>query len=361
MSDFDASDIPLNEVKSYRKFTFPAVLGEPGHDPFFSSESPASWITSTGYQLFLTHNDAASGLSNFRPENATTKQLKAYRSHIVTENYQDHSFFSLENADTWIKLVAFEAYMEWVSGAIRRSHATDSSPLSSSCPSRAGSSMSLSRSRASSHASFVPPSSRAGSPSSLMNLDAPSRPSSSMSYYSDAIIIDASNGDDLNPSLSPQRSVEPETAPESSSLVQQQDADKGKGKMKERMAKGKNAHSGQIKIARQLKVNNIVEISSAPSTWDVPRTPSAYRVDLSASKSVLTTESGKVLNIDTFIRSADQESWGGSSGMLKGDVKVFGLASDPEEALLFRRCQLKCNGVDTCEFIDHTLFAGCQR
>ncbi|KAJ7268270.1 hypothetical protein C8J57DRAFT_1227989 [Mycena rebaudengoi] len=359
MSDFDASDIPLNKVKSYRKFTFPAVLGEPGHDPFFSSESPASWIISTGYQLFLTHDDAISGLSSFSPENATTKQLKAYRSHIVTEKYQDHSFFSLENADTWIKLVAFEAYMEWVSGTLQHSHTTYSSPFSSRCPSRAGSSISLSRSRASSRASFAPPSSRASSPSSPMNFDAPSRPSSSMSYYSDSIIIDASNGDDLNPFLPPQRSLELETAPESS--LGQEDADQRKGKAKEGREKGKNAHSGQIKITRQLEVDNIVELSSVPSTWDVPRTPSAYRVDLSASKSLLTTESGKVLNIDTFIRSEDQESWGGSSGILKGDVMVFGLDSDPEEALLCRRCQLKCNGVDTCEFIDPTLFAGCQR
>jgi hypothetical protein len=221
---------------------------------------------------------------------------------IITEKYQDHSFFSLENAELWIKPVAFEAYMEWFSGAIQRSHTTDSSPLSSRAPSRAASSMSLSRSRASSRASFAPPSSRASSPSSLMNHDVPSRPSSSMSYYSDSIVIDHSNDDDLNLSLPPQRSLEPEIAPASSSLAQE-DSYKGKGKSKEKKAKGKNAHSGQIQITRQLKVDNIVEISSVPSTWNVPRTPTAYCIDLSASKSLLTTESGKVLNIDTYIRS----------------------------------------------------------
>lgn len=57
----------------------------------------------------------------------------------------------------------------------------------------------------------------------------------------------------------------------------------------------------------------------------------------------------------------DQESWGGSAGHTKGDVHVYGLTSDLSEKLLCRRCHLKCNGVDTCEFIDPALFAECER
>jgi hypothetical protein len=36
---------------------FPSALSDPAHNPFFSIEEAPSWITSHGYQLFLTHNN----------------------------------------------------------------------------------------------------------------------------------------------------------------------------------------------------------------------------------------------------------------------------------------------------------------
>ncbi|KAJ7170347.1 hypothetical protein C8R43DRAFT_1120778 [Mycena crocata] len=70
--------------------------------------------------------------------------------------------------------------------------------------------------------------------------------------------------------------------------------------------------------------------------------------------------SGRILTLDGFIRQEDQESWHVSAGHSEGDVKVRGLTSNPEEELLCRRAHLYCNGVDTCEFIDPALFAGCE-
>jgi hypothetical protein len=58
----------------------------------------------------------------------------------------------------------------------------------------------------------------------------------------------------------------------------------------------------------------------------------------------------------------DQESWGrGSSGHKKGDVLVRGFTKNLDERFFCRRVHLKCNGVDTCEYIDRELFAGCER
>ncbi|KAJ7303133.1 hypothetical protein DFH08DRAFT_977204 [Mycena albidolilacea] len=95
------------EIKAYRKFAFPSALSDPAHSPFFSIEEAPSWITSHGYQLFLTHDDSETATS-WDLDNASTKQLKAYRSHMVSEYYQDHPFFSLENTEAWISLIPFQ-------------------------------------------------------------------------------------------------------------------------------------------------------------------------------------------------------------------------------------------------------------
>lgn len=55
----------------------------------------------------------------------------------------------------------------------------------------------------------------------------------------------------------------------------------------------------------------------------------------------------------------DQDSWGGSGSHLI-DAMVTGLFPGQKEALKCCRSHLKCNGVWTCEFIDPSLFAGCE-
>ncbi|KAJ7302805.1 hypothetical protein DFH08DRAFT_1089622 [Mycena albidolilacea] len=105
-----ATDLPQGEIKAYRKFAFPSALSDPAHSPFFSIEEAPSWITSHGYQLFLTHNDSETATS-WDLDDASTKQLKAYRSHMVSEYYRDHPFFSLENTEAWISLIPFQVFM----------------------------------------------------------------------------------------------------------------------------------------------------------------------------------------------------------------------------------------------------------
>jgi hypothetical protein len=71
----------------------------------------------------------------------------------------------------------------------------------------------------------------------------------------------------------------------------------GKGKAKQ------TSGSRQIKITRQLKVDEIVHMTHVPSTFGVPRTPTAILIDLSGSAHLLMTPSGAFMVVDRFIRA----------------------------------------------------------
>ncbi|KAJ7835323.1 hypothetical protein B0H14DRAFT_2590316 [Mycena olivaceomarginata] len=324
-----AGDITSKEIRAYREFAFPSALGDPSHDPFFSVENAPVWITSHGYQLYLQHNDADNSLSMWDPENATMTQLRAYRNC---------------------------AYMNTINGTYDEYRTQNSTPFSSRAPSRAGSSLG---SRASSRANSV--FSLAGSrPSSRASFIPPSRAASSRASSpcdKDVIVISDSDSDGfpatvsaplvvpkIEPLPAPPLSIPPPIAPT---------------RAKGRKGKQKVA-SSKIQLTREEAVDEIIELSSIPSTWVVPRIPTAYRVDLSHALDLLKV-GNRTLKIDRYLRKEDQDSWGGSGGHSIGDALVTGLFPGQTEALKCRRSHLKCNGVWTCEFIDPSLFAGCER
>ncbi|KAJ7807902.1 hypothetical protein B0H14DRAFT_2609281 [Mycena olivaceomarginata] len=106
-----AVDLSPGEIKAYRTWAFTHALGDPDNDPFFSVEDAPSWITLSGYQLYVLHDDLEI-CSHWVPEDASTKQLKASRNYIVGEGYQSHRFFSLEHPEKWIGPIVFQAYMD---------------------------------------------------------------------------------------------------------------------------------------------------------------------------------------------------------------------------------------------------------
>jgi hypothetical protein len=143
--------------------------------------------------------------------------------------------------------------------------------------------------------------------------------------------------------------------------------------------KGKEkAATSRLQVTRQEAVDEIIQISSIPSTWTVPRIPAAYLVDLSNALDSLKV-GNRTLTIDRFIRTevncmrmligshpdyylnTGQDSWGGSSGHSVGDSEVVGFLPDLTTAIKCRRAHLKCKGVYTCEFIDPSHFEGCER
>ncbi|KAJ7796304.1 hypothetical protein B0H14DRAFT_3158095 [Mycena olivaceomarginata] len=343
----EAADFTSGEIKAYRKFVFPDALAAPDHDPFFSVENAPSWITSLGFQLYLTYDDSGDSNSLWTSDIASTIQLKAYRNYILSDQYVGHSYFSLESSESWINPCPFEAYMLITYGSFEdyRGQHQDSTPCSSRAPSRAASSPA--GSRASSRISFIP-SSRASTPASFATSDVMSRPASAMSIYSS---IDGLESDEdfpdprdlLTTSPVPAQSASPPLEHQASEGLSPRPKGKGKGKLR-----------GSIKLTRQD--------SSVESTWSVPRTPTAIRVDLSQSMDKLSVSNGRFLTLDAFIRSEDQDSWGGSSGHTKGDGKVFGFfPEDLGKAIECRRCQFPCNGIDACQLLDPNLFAGCER
>ncbi|KAJ7907381.1 hypothetical protein B0H13DRAFT_2273700 [Mycena leptocephala] len=316
---------------------------------FFSVENATTWITPLGFQLYLLQDDTVVSTSLYNPEDASTKELRAYRSCMVGDDFLGHTFFSLENTAAWINPGAFQAYMTDNQDSVAQHgyRNTDSTSLSSWATSQAASSIYRPGSRASSRASFVP-SSRASSPFSWAASDAGSRPPIAMSDTFNEL-----GNDELHESNTVQlpRSVRSPSVEVSITTVERPVSPslsisgnivfpapvpmrKGKGK-----GKAKMKADPQITITRELKVDEIVDLSIVPSTFPVPRRPTALRIDL----------------------SKDQDSWKGSSGSLKGDVTVFGFDPDPTKGFKSRRCHLYCNGVKTCQYFDETIFSGCER
>ncbi|KAJ7330406.1 hypothetical protein DFH08DRAFT_815314 [Mycena albidolilacea] len=134
--------------------------------------------------LILSEIKAYRKFARWLLDDASTKQLIAYRSYILADQYVAHIFFSLENPDVWINPTAFQGYMD---------STRSSTPTTSRAPSRATSSISRVESQANSRVQFIP-SSGASSEVSYTSSDMLSRPSSSMSM--EVIQIHDSDSDD---------------------------------------------------------------------------------------------------------------------------------------------------------------------
>ncbi|KAF8198855.1 hypothetical protein K438DRAFT_2115658, partial [Mycena galopus ATCC 62051] len=336
---------------------FTAALGNPIHDPFFSVENAPSWMTSLGYQLYVLQDDSVESTASWNPEDASSKDLKAYRSLVSHSLYQTHPFFSLENLNDWINPPAFQAYM--VSRSEPQTLPNKSIPSISHAPSRASSLLAGPRSRSSSRVSAAvssrasspvsfygsemdafPPSSHASSPVSINESDVASRPPSAMSidgaYASDL----GHNSAQAQPDADADSPFPARIPPSAPSLV---------------------TRGQQIKITRQLKVDNLLYVTRVPPTFNVPRTTTALLLDLSASSHLLKKPDGGCMAVDSFIQAENQDSWDGSGAHTKGDAWVHNFTSNPNEKIRCRRHALTCNGITKCQFLDPELFAGLER
>ncbi|KAJ7170351.1 hypothetical protein C8R43DRAFT_944868 [Mycena crocata] len=105
-----AAGILLQDIKAYRNFAFPEALRNPANDPFFSVENATSCITSFGLQLYLEQEDTrAPATLLWSPDDVSTTQLKVYRNYMLSDEFKNHTFFNLENTETWINPVAFQS------------------------------------------------------------------------------------------------------------------------------------------------------------------------------------------------------------------------------------------------------------
>ncbi|KAK6977218.1 hypothetical protein R3P38DRAFT_3237592 [Favolaschia claudopus] len=178
-----------------------------------------------------------------------------------------------------------------------------------------------------------------------------SRPSSRLSAMD---IIDISSDSDSEPQHPPQPSSKFEDVPIVILLTIPNCVKKGKTKQRS----GRNE---EITITRQLYVREIVHMTTVPPTSDVPHTPTAILLDILNSAHLLRHANGNNMTIDAFIRAENQDSWDGSVDHKKGDVDIYGLTDDPKEKYRCRQVDLTCDGIQKCQYLDRTLFAGLEQ
>ncbi|KAF8147026.1 hypothetical protein K438DRAFT_1780344 [Mycena galopus ATCC 62051] len=212
-------------------------------------------------------------------------EIKSYRSFMVGGAYIEHSFFSLDNMDSWISPVAFPTYMNIFHGSFDEYHTHNTTPSSPRAPPQAVSSLG-SRTHSRADSSFSRGESRPGSCASfLLALCAPS-PRSSSPFGNNVIEISSDSDDDLCAALPALPLVPKMEDTTLSALEARQTAIFLNAGTRQRKGKQK-ADEGKIQITRQESVDQIVEISTVPSTWPVPHTPTAYLISLSNSLHLL--------------------------------------------------------------------------
>ncbi|KAF8199340.1 hypothetical protein K438DRAFT_1966548 [Mycena galopus ATCC 62051] len=248
----EAADLSQGEIKAYRTFVFPDALADPGHDPFFSVENAPHWVTSHGFQLYLTYKDSAITTSLWTPDNASVTQLKAYQCYILGKDYMGHPYFSLETPEAWINPQLFEAYMSITHGPFE-----DYLPVPPREP----------------HPRWLDLEPAAVSPFCHL----PEQAHRLLSPLRTRCLVRQVPCPDMLP-------FAPAHIPETKALdgLHTTESTKSRGK-----GKGK-ASVGKISITRQQKVDEIIDTSTVKSTWTVPHTPIAVRVDISQCMEKLT-------------------------------------------------------------------------
>ncbi|KAJ7337368.1 hypothetical protein DFH08DRAFT_252732 [Mycena albidolilacea] len=293
------------------------------------------------------------------------RQLRAYREQVVGEAYVNHPFFQVDRAEDWVAPAPFNTWMRLMqeleeergrkvnrseAGSIRSytpGFSVVASPPRSRTMSLAGRSDRLSCSPCSRSSSVHPNSRRSYSTCSGFSSRAAS-PSAILAF-------------DLNiPSMIQPLHVEspptlPETTattPEGVTLKSSRRRGKGKGKPVE------EDPDPRIKVTRELYVDRIIPVTTAPKTWTVPHDEAAYKLDVQTNPDLLKNKKGnKMRTIDSYIKAEDQDGSSGHAGP-KGDVWVYAFS---EERVRARRAQLQCKGIYVCEFVSEELFGDCER
>ncbi|PPQ86716.1 hypothetical protein CVT24_012477, partial [Panaeolus cyanescens] len=115
-----------------------------------------------------------------------------------------------------------------------------------------------------------------------------------------------------------------------------------------------------IRITRQLKVSQLITITTIPSTWTIIKgAKGAYLLDLRNDGREWRDASGELLSMAAIIKSQDQDAWGGgSAGHTQPSKCPSVLVLDGQ------KCQLAehdCQGIYHCSELDMSLLDTCQR
>ncbi|KAJ7793170.1 hypothetical protein B0H14DRAFT_3498353, partial [Mycena olivaceomarginata] len=297
---------------------------------------------------------------------ASLQQLRAYREQIAqTTGWPPAPFNTWMRATQELEAERGRKVNRFETGSIRSYTPAGFSDRLSRSPCSRSSSAHPNSHRSYSTGSGFP--SRAASPSAVLP-HPNSRPSYSTGsgFSSRAASPSATFAFDLDiPSvIQPLHVKLPLVPPEATTIPQEtitsiSSRRRGKGK-----GKGKPVEEDpdpRIKVTRELYIDRLIPVTTAPKTWTVPRDEVAYKLDVRANTDVLKNKKGnKMRTIDAYIKAEDQDAWDGSTGHAgpKGDVRVYAFTGERVRA---RRAQLRCKGICVCEFVSEELFGDCER
>ncbi|KIJ25807.1 hypothetical protein M422DRAFT_273184 [Sphaerobolus stellatus SS14] len=339
------SSLKTQEVKAYREWAFPKVVGDRAHDPSFTLQNTQQWIQMAAFKLFqrVGRVTAPKDTSNSPVEDALLGDLEAYQQFLLPSGLRNHKFFDLENAEIWALVRPFDAFLR----EKRVEKRVDAS----------------------------------SSDSDMVIIDDDSPPPTPKKIKEEptpdefAYGLGSGNKDDpfifdFNSSSSPLRNPQIDTRKRkrgpSTPVTSEYDAsvtDSDYAPLSSPPRKriiSELGHQPGIKITRKTTVSGIKVIKELPKIWTVPRDGSAYLVDITETAEDSQTLNGKARSMDGLIRAHDHDSWRGSSGRSEGDCVVYaGIFGD--NSVRARKATLYCNGINTCECFEMALLAQTQR
>ncbi|KAF8580252.1 hypothetical protein K439DRAFT_1619957 [Ramaria rubella] len=385
---FHAS-LTVRKAKAVRAWAFPNEVNQESHTAYLSLEHIEDWLQHNAYQLFVWSEQqppggSRSGIGESFVADSPIGRLKAYRD-------MQHEYWSLENAEVWIKWVPFEAYLEWfrtvhpnqLSGSFTVGPAKAAKGTIAPPPTRADSPLPPSSPPISIPSSPVHPSIRHLSPDSVIIVSSddedfsPSQRPLPSERSSSPMFVDSGSSDDFKVFEQELRAKRRSTIAQSAShpdspIIISSDPPELTRPCKKRKAitlsssdfedgpshKRACADKG-IRLTTKKTVAKIERLTTIPKVWAVPRDNTTYLLDLSEDPDKLCKPDGTTRTIDSLIRVEDHESWAGSSGSKRGDTWVQNALGDAP--VRCRTVALTCNGINTCELFDANLIRDCER
>ncbi|KAJ7702166.1 hypothetical protein B0H16DRAFT_1832003 [Mycena metata] len=117
-----------------------------------------------------------------------------------------------------------------------------------------------------------------------------------------------------------------------------------------------SVRTGRFTITQKIKVQRLEYLSEIPSIWPIPRSSTAFVIDLDDEKhNIINPDTGDLMAVDRIIRNADNDAWKSAPG--SGDSKSMVRFAPGEPLIECRRSRSLCRGMFFCEHINPELLA----
>ncbi|KAF8590747.1 hypothetical protein K439DRAFT_1611685 [Ramaria rubella] len=326
---FHAS-LTARKAKAFRAWAFPNEVNQELHTAYLSLEHIEDWLQHDTYQLFVWSKQqlpggSHSGIGESFVADSPIGRLKAYRD-------MQHEYWSLENAEVWIKWVPFEAYLEW----FRTVHPNQLSGSFTVGPAKAAKAHFLHPARP-----LVFPQAQC-IPLSItchQTMTKTSHPHRDHFHRNEAValcFVNSGSSDDFKVFEQELHAKCRSTIAQSaghldSPIIISSDPPELTHPCKKRKAITLNKG---IWLTTKKTVAKIERLTTIPKVWAVPWDNTAYLFDLSEDPDKLCKPDGMTRTIDSLIHMEDHESWAGSSGSKRGNTWVQNALGDAPDGVI---------------------------